>query len=95
MNYKDIVIKLFRLLCLLTAISMSIYWCYKFSLDEGTSAINYRKFSLLSEDPIVPTLTLCFKNPFLRDRLTDLGTNEDSYLSFLAGKSFDEKTVEH
>lgn len=93
MNYKDIVIKLFRLLCLLTAISMSIYWCYRFSLNEGTSAINYRKLSLLSEDPIIPTLSLCFKNPFLQDRLSEFGTNEDDYLSFLEGEYFDKKML--
>ena len=72
---------------------MSIYWCYKFSLNEGKSAIHYRKFSLTTKDPVIPTLSLCFKNPFLQDRLTAFGMNEESYLSFLAGNSFDKKIL--
>ena len=93
MTLKDILIKLFKLVCLLITISMSIYWCYKFSLNEGTSAVHYRKFSLTAKDPVIPTLSLCFENPFLQDRLTEFGTKEESYLSFLDGNSFDKKIL--
>lgn len=84
---------LFRFLCLLTTLSMCIYWCYKFSMNEEKSVINYKTFSVTSPDAIFPTLSLCFENPFLKSRLAEYGTDEKEYLSFLSGNYFDEKML--
>ena len=86
-------INLFRLICLLTTISLCIYWFYTFSLNEGKSEVRYIRFSPESSVSNIPTLSLCFGNPFLKDQLARYGTDEDSYLSFLEGKSFDEKMM--
>ena len=93
MSGTNTLIKSFRVLCLLITISMCIYWIYLFNLNEGKSEINYRKFAPESIDAVVPTLTLCLDNPFLNDRLADFGTDNNSYFSFLAGKSFDKKML--
>ena len=87
------VLKLFKILCSLTTILMCIYWCYQFSLNEGSSEIKYKKFSPELHDAVVPALTICLENPFLNDRLAEFGTNNISYLSFLKGTSFDEKML--
>ena len=84
---------LFRFLCLLTTLSMCIYWCYKFSMNEEKSVINYKTFSVTSPDAIFPTLSFCLENPFLTDRLAEHGTDEVEYLSFLSGNYFDQKML--
>ena len=93
MSGTNTLIKSFRVLCLLITISMCIYWIYLFNLNEGKSEINYQQFAPESLDAVIPTLTLCLDNPFLNDRLAEFGTDNKSYFSFLAGKSFDEKML--
>ena len=93
MYQTNSLVNLFRLVCLLTTISLCIYWFYTFSLNEGKSEVQYIRFSPESSVTNVPTMSLCFGNPFLKDQLSRYGTNEDSYLSFLEGKSFDEKMM--
>ena len=87
------VLRLFRILCSLTTISLCIYWCYQFSLNEGSSEINYKKISPELDDAVLPSLSLCLENPFLNYRLAEFGTNNISYLSFLNGTSFDKKML--
>ena len=94
MDQTQSIIRIFRILCLLTALSLCTYWIYKFHLNEETSVVNYKRFSPESGVDIVPTMSLCFDNPFLKNRLAEYGTDQDAYLSFLEGKSFDEKMLE-
>ena len=93
MDQTEWLIKIFRFLCLLTAISLCTYWFYKFQLNEGTSVVNFKKFSPESRVDNIPTISLCFDNPFLNDSLAEYGTDQDDYLSFLEGKSFNEKML--
>ena len=72
---------------------MCICWIYLFNLNEGKGETNYQQFAPESLDAVIPTLTLCLDNPFLNDRLAEFGIDNNSYLSLLAGKSFDVKTI--
>ena len=74
-------------------IDVCTFWCYKFSMNEQKSVINYKTFSVTSPDAIFPTLSFCLENPFLKDRLAEYGTDEEKYLSFLSGNYFDEKML--
>ena len=93
MDQTEYVIKIFRLLCSLTAVSLCTYWVYIFNLNEQTSIVEYKSFSPELGVDNIPTISLCFDNPFLENRLAEYGTDQDSYLSFLEGKSFNEKML--
>ena len=82
----------FALVCALAAVSICVYWIYKYRLDEDLSVITYRKFYEREHD-VYPTVSLCFNNPFLRQHLTDSGVNESSYLGFLTGEYFSEEML--
>ena len=84
---------LFAFLCILAAISICVYWVYKYRLDEDLSVITYRKF-YERENDVYPTVSLCFNNPFLAKRLAESGINESVYLSFLTGEYFSEEMLE-
>ena len=73
---------MFSLCCVLAAISICVYWVYKYRLDEDVSVITYQKFYEKGTD-VYPTVSLCFNNPFLVQKLADSGVNESAYLGFL------------
>ena len=65
-NSKDkCTLKLYRGLCLLTAIIL-VSWCiYEYSLDRDVTEIKLQKFHE-SEDDLYPSITICNKSPFYR-----------------------------
>ena len=83
---------IFVLLCAFAAISICVYWIYKYRLDEDLSVITYREF-YEREDDVHPTVSLCLKNPFLPDRLAEYGVNKSSYLNFLKGDYFSDQML--
>ena len=84
---------LFSVLCVLAAISICVYWVYKYRLDEDLSVITYQKF-YERENDVYPTVSLCFNNPFMAKRLAESGVNESAYLSFLTGEYFSDEMFE-
>ena len=84
---------LFSVLCVLAAISICVYWVYKYRLDEDLSVITYQKF-YERENDVYPTVSLCFNNPFLAQSLADIRVNESAYLGFLTGQYFSEEMLE-
>ena len=91
-NKRRITKTLYCVLCLFTTLSMSAFWCYKFSLNDDLSVVDYRKFYQEKED-VLPTISLCFGNPFLKVRLEKYGLNVSSYLDFLSGISFSKEML--
>ena len=77
----------FCALCASVAIGLCSYYLYKFGLDEELSVVHYTKF-YETKDKVLPTVSLCFKNPFLQERLSEYRSNQTSYSAFLAGKLF-------
>ena len=76
---------IFVLLCAFAAISICVYWIYKYRLDEDLSVITYREF-YEREDDVYPTVSICLVNPFLKRRLAENGVNESLYFKFLKGE---------
>ena len=77
----------FGFICVTTSMSLCLYWCYKFSLNEDISVVQYKHFYETNDD-VFPTMSLCLANPFLEKRLSKYGTNITSYVDFLRGKLF-------
>ena len=70
-------------------------WCFhKYMKDKDVSHVNYRRFHDDS-DSLYPSLTLCFNNPFLDDRLKKNGdgVNITTYVHFLEGTLWDDRMV--
>jgi len=78
---------LFGIICATTSMSLCLYWCYKFSLNEDVSVVQYKNFYETNDD-VFPTTSLCLEKPFLEERLSKYGVNVTSYLAFLRGKLF-------
>ena len=75
--------------CILTC------WCfYKYMKDDDVSLVNYKRYHS-DKDSVYPSLTLCFNNPFLNDKLEDVGdgVNTTTYSKFLEGLHWDNRLV--
>ena len=83
-NSQQILLVIFRLFCFLTTMGLCAFWVYRFSLNEDYSIITYRKF-IEKESDTYPTISFCLRDPFLKNRLAEYGTNVSSYLKFLKG----------
>ena len=77
---------LFYSVCWITAISFAICCTYKFGLDKDLCTITFKKFHDNDED-ILPSLTLCLKDPYVRNNVTFLNgnVNTTSILPYLLG----------
>ena len=91
-GYEHLFIYSFGLLCALVTIGLCAYWCYKFGLDEELSVIHYTKFFDTNDD-VFPTVSLCFRNPFIEGRLATYGINGSLYFDFLAGNLFSKELM--
>ena len=60
--------------------------------DDDVSLVNYKQYHTTT-DSIYPSLTLCFNNPFLNDKLEQYGTgiNTTTYSNFLKGLHWDNR----
>ena len=85
----------FNVLCLAATISL-VYWClHGYLQDDNLSEITFTKFNKDESSPY-PELTLCLQNPFLEDKLKDLGTgiNSSTYRQYLQGELWDDRMVD-
>ena len=80
---------LFRLTCVLTTLSMVLFWIHKYNLNLDLCRVDFRYYHQ-SEQDVFPFVSLCFMNPFSRDRLMNYDTNVSSYISYLEGKSINK-----
>jgi hypothetical protein len=60
--------------------------------DEDVSLVNYKRYHS-DENSIYPSLTLCFNNPFINEKLKSFGdgVNITTYSKFLKGLYWDER----
>ena len=82
----------FGFVCAATTMSLCLYWCYKYSLNEDVSVVYYKQFYETNDD-VFPTASLCLGNPFSDKRLSKYGINKTSYLEFLKGKRFTKEML--
>ena len=81
--------RLFTLLCFVVLTLMVGYWLYKYLIeDKDVAVVDYLSLEE-AKDVAFPVPTICFQNPFVEDRLKEIGDQNDasSYLSFLSGRS--------
>ena len=64
--------RIFHLICSISAFSLTCWCIYKYMKDEDVSLVNYKRYHS-DKNSIYPSLTLCFNNPFLNDRLESFG----------------------
>ena len=84
---------IFRVFCLGFTASMVVRWYFKYSLNEDLSRIEYKHFYDTKED-VYPVLSLCFKNPFSKEKLTKTyGINDSTLVDFFKGKHFNEEIL--
>ena len=86
---------LFRIACLITTISLSVYWFYKFSLNKDLIAIEYKKYYAQEKD-VYPMLSICLRNPISETKLRKINPTVSvaSYIEFLSGNYFDPKLLD-
>ena len=58
----------FSSICWVTAVSFTAYCLYIFSKDEDLCTVRYIKYYETEKD-VFPALSLCFKNPFVKNKL--------------------------
>ena len=79
------------MLCLVCAALMVSYWLYKFTVeDRSVGVVDYLTLHEAT-DIEFPALSLCFENPFLKEKLNDSNIDVAEYLSYLKGEIYDEK----
>ena len=68
---------------------MTIYWCYKFWLDEDLTLVDYKHYDM-SANIEYPMLSLCFLNPLNGTAIESYNATftERMYLNYLKGIEF-------
>ena len=69
---------------------MCSYCTWKYSLNEDVSQVQYISFYETADD-IYPHASLCFQDPFARDKLLRYQINESAYLRYLKGEHIIEE----
>jgi hypothetical protein len=94
-RFKGKLTSIFHLLCSISAFSLTCWCIYKYMKDEDVSLVNYKRYHS-DENSIYPSLTLCFNNPFINDKLKSYGdgVNITTYSKFLKGLYWDERMTQ-
>ena len=76
-------------ICWFTAVSFAAYCLYIFNKNEDLCTVHFMKYYASNED-VFPSLSLCFKNPFIGNNLSTKNdvVNETLFLQFLKGRYY-------
>ena len=79
---------IFNLACFSLAFGMTLFWCYKFLLDEDLCVVDYKTFEE-SPDVEYPMLSICLNNPFIESALQqyDASMTQTRYVEILKGNA--------
>lgn len=83
----------FSILCVIGVVLMVSYWIYKFTIeDRDIGVVDYVSFEE-AEDVLLPVVSVCFANPFFKEKLNEANpnTNITAYLKYLKGDVLNEK----
>ena len=80
---------LFKVSCFVIVLYMVSVWVHKFMKDEDLCLVEYKSLKITT-DIELPDVSLCIKDPFIEQKLNDLGTNTSAYLKHLSGDDFNE-----
>ena len=66
---------MFKISCLASLILLSVYWIYKFVIeDEDLCLVDYKTVEKTDTFPL-PMVSVCFGNPFLHNKLEEISPN--------------------
>ena len=76
-------------MCFSAASGMTIFWCYKFWMDEDLCVVDYKRFES-TEEVNYPMLTLCLQNPFIESKLKKYNESFSisNYIKFLKSHEY-------
>jgi hypothetical protein len=85
---------IFHFICSIAAFGLTCWCIYKYMKDEDVSLVSYKRYNS-DENSIYPSLTLCFNNPFINEKLKGVGNgiNTTTYVKFLKGLYWDKRMV--
>ena len=77
----------FKAVCLVVTAAMIVYWIAKYLRDEDISVVEY-KLVKNRETIVQPEFTICFENPFIEEKFSNINPNVTSqkYLQYLKGE---------
>ena len=86
---------IFFVCCLLSTVGLQIYCIFRYAKDENSTEVKYTKFHH-DEDAMYPSLTFCFKDPFLEEKFQQYedDINVTRYINFLKGNLWNENMLE-
>ena len=84
--------KIFLFLCILGMFGSIYRSIHQYLKDKDVTRTKFKRFNN-DEDGVAPSMSLCFHNQFIEERLRQFGDGIDSvsYRSFLQGKTMDER----
>ena len=83
---------MFHGLCGFATLCFTLFCVHQYALDEDVARIEFQEFNS-DENQIYPSVTICFPNPLLEDKLAQYGKgiNASTYTSFVVGELWDER----
>ena len=89
----------FGLFCTIGAIVMFTKCVIVYLKDEDTSQVEYQRFHRKDgeHEAIYPSISICFKRPFLKDKLKQYLKHPDDikkYSKFISGQYWDDQYVD-
>ena len=80
---------IFSFACFSAAFGMTVFWCYKFWMDEDLCEVDYKSFES-SVEVDYPMLSFCLKNPFIESKLKNYNESFSisNYIKFLKSHEY-------
>ena len=94
-NLKNGILSMFKITCVVSAISMTIYCVHDFSQNEDTTTVSYKTFQEDKNIPY-PQLTLCLSDFSLEAELSNtLGLKLDlnAFSDIYVGEKWDDRVL--
>ena len=85
-NYLD---SAYHSVCILATVVLVSWSFHLYFLNDDVSRVDYKVFHD-EEDQIYPSISLCFGNVFLEEKLKAYGVNQSLYVKFLKGEFFSQ-----
>ena len=85
--------KCYQCMCILVTISLTVWCIHMYSLNNDVSKVEYEEFHT-KEDIIYPSVSLCFGNVILVNRLNSYNVTKGVYLDFLKGNVWNKKYLD-
>ena len=71
----ELLVYIFNCLCIGSTAGLIAFWIYKFTLNEDLSFVEYKEYNSDTDD-YYPSLSLCFRNPFVNYKRTYMNGSE-------------------